>query len=128
MRKHKTGNLSKNFGTPTGTYPVQYKDLDAVLVGEDYETPVKYWMPFNRNIGFHDAAWRKEFGKDIYLKSGSHGCINMPPESAKLMYKEIQRGVAVVVYELPGTENYEIEKDDSKIQVKDNEAKKETGN
>jgi hypothetical protein len=123
-----SGNLSKNFGTPTGTYPVQYKDLDAVLVGEDYETPVKYWMPFNRNIGFHDAAWRKEFGKDIYLKSGSHGCINMPPESAKLMYKEIQRGVAVVVYELPGTENYEIEKDDSKIQVKDNKAKKETGN
>lgn len=122
-----SGNLSKNYGTPTGTYPVQYKDLDAVLVGEDYETPVKYWMPFNRNIGFHDATWRKDFGKDIYLKSGSHGCINMPPEAAKLMYKEIQRGVAVVVYELPGTENYDINKDDNSVKSTGKKAKK-TGN
>jgi hypothetical protein len=103
-----SGNLSKGWGTPVGTYPVQYKDNDATLVGEDYETPVKYWMPFNKNIGFHDAYWRDEFGKDIYLTSGSHGCINMPPKMAKKMYQNIKRGVAVVVYELPGTENYEV--------------------
>ncbi len=100
-----SGNLSKDYGTPTGTYPVQYKENDAVLVGEDYETPVKYWMPFNRNIGFHDATWRSEFGKEIYKTKGSHGCINMPPKNAKLMFENIKRGVAVVVYELPGTEN-----------------------
>jgi len=106
-----SGNLAKNYGTPTGTYPVQYKQRNAVLVGEDYQTPVKYWMPFNRNIGFHDATWRKEFGKDIYKTKGSHGCINMPLEAAEKMYQEIQRGVAVIVYELPGTENYEVKKD-----------------
>ncbi len=100
-----SGNLSKDYGTPTGTYPIQYKENNAVLVGEDYETPVKYWMPFNRNIGFHDADWRREFGKDIYKTKGSHGCINMPPENAKKMFENIKRGVAVVVYELPGTEN-----------------------
>ena len=105
-----SGNLAKNYDTPVGTYPIQYKENDAVLVGEDYETPVKYWMPFNRNIGFHDASWRKEFGKDIYLTRGSHGCINMPPAAAKKMFENIQRGVAVVVYELPGTENYEVKK------------------
>lgn len=103
-----SGNVAKNYATPVGTYPVQYKERNATLVGEDYETPVKYWMPFNRNIGFHDASWRKEFGKDIYLTKGSHGCINMPPEKAKLMFENIKRGVAVVVYELPGTENYEV--------------------
>jgi lipoprotein-anchoring transpeptidase ErfK/SrfK len=102
-----SGNVSKGLGTPVGTYPIQYKDLDATLVGEDYETPVKYWMPFNKNIGLHDASWRKKFGKDIYLKNGSHGCINMPPDMAKKMYQNIQKGVAVVVYELPGTENYD---------------------
>lgn len=106
-----SGNLAKDHGTPVGTYPVQYKENDAVLVGEDYETPVKYWMPFNKNIGFHDASWRKEFGKDIYLTKGSHGCINMPPKAAKKMFENIKRGVAVVVYDLPGTENYEIEKE-----------------
>ncbi len=100
-----SGNVSKDFGTPVGTYPVQYKENDAVLVGEDYETPVKYWMPFNKNIGFHDAVWRDEFGKDIYLTRGSHGCINMPPKAAKKMFENIKRGVAVIVYELPGTES-----------------------
>lgn len=107
-----SGNLAKNYGTPTGTYPVQYKENDATLVGEDYETPVKYWMPFNKNIGFHDASWRNEFGKDEYLRKGSHGCINMPPAKAKKMFKNIKRGVAVVVYELKGTENYDVEEDD----------------
>ncbi|MDF2486181.1 MAG: ErfK/YbiS/YcfS/YnhG family protein [Herbinix sp.] len=105
-----SGNLSKDYGTPTGTYPIQYKENEAILVGEDYETPVKYWMPFNKNIGFHDAVWRDEFGKDIYLTSGSHGCINMPPKMAKKMFEHIKRGVAVVVYELPGTESIEEEK------------------
>jgi hypothetical protein len=106
-----SGNLLKEYGTPTGTYPIQYKDNDATLVGEDYATPVKYWMPFNGNIGFHDAPWRETFGKDIYLTNGSHGCINMPPAAAKKMFKEIKRGVAVVVYELEGTEGYDIEED-----------------
>ncbi len=100
-----SGNVSKDYATPTGTYPIQYKENDAILVGEDYETPVKYWMPFNKNIGFHDANWRNEFGKDIYLTRGSHGCINMPPKAAKKMFEHIKRGVAVVVYELPGTES-----------------------
>lgn len=99
-----SGNLAKNYGTPSGTYPIQYKERDATLTGENYSTPVKYWMPFNGDIGFHDASWRKEFGKDIYKTNGSHGCINMPPNAAKVMFENIQRGVAVVVYELPGTE------------------------
>lgn len=105
-----SGNVSKNNGTPTGTYPIQYKQNDATLVGEDYETPVKYWMPFNKNIGLHDASWRSKFGKDIYLTDGSHGCINMPPLKAKKMFQNIKRGVAVVVYELPGTETYDLDK------------------
>ncbi len=106
-----SGNVSKNYATPVGTYPVQYKENDAILVGEDYETPVKYWMPFNRNIGLHDASWRITFGGDIYKTRGSHGCINMPPKAAKKMFEHIKRGVAVVVYELPGTESLDIKEE-----------------
>ena len=109
-----SGNVSKNYATPVGTYPIQYKENDATLTGEDYATPVKYWMPFNGNIGMHDASWRAQFGKDIYLRKGSHGCINMPPAAAKKVFEDIKRGVAVVVYELPGTENYEIEGEGAK--------------
>lgn len=112
-----SGNLSRNYGTPTGVYPIQYKESDATLTGEDYAAPVKYWMPYNGDIGFHDAAWRKSFGKDIYLKNGSHGCINMPPAAAKKMFEHISRGIAVVVYELEGTENYEIEEKEDKEKV-----------
>ncbi|BCJ93192.1 hypothetical protein acsn021_07610 [Anaerocolumna cellulosilytica] len=107
-----SGNLARNYGTPTGTYPIQYKENDAILNGEDYSTPVKYWMPFNGNIGFHDANWRSTFGGVIYKTSGSHGCINMPPAKAKIMFENIKRGVAVVVYELEGTENYGKDKED----------------
>ena len=39
---------------------------------------VTYWMPFNGGIGFHDATWRGCFGGQIYIWSGSHGCVNMP--------------------------------------------------
>lgn len=93
-----TGNLSRNFGTPKGVYSITYKERDATLVGEDYNTPVSYWMPFNGNIGFHDASWRNEFGKDIYKKSGSHGCVNMPPKKAAQMYELIAKGMPVIVY------------------------------
>lgn len=93
-----SGNLAKGHGTPTGTFPIQYKERNAILNGEDYSTPVDYWMPFYRGIGFHDASWRSEFGGDIYKTRGSHGCINMPPKAAKILFEHIQRGVAVVVY------------------------------
>ncbi|NLJ40508.1 MAG: L,D-transpeptidase, partial [Clostridiales bacterium] len=93
-----SGNLSKNYGTPTGTFGIQYKERNATLRGEDYTTPVDYWMPFYRGVGFHDASWRKEFGKDIYKTRGSHGCINMPPKKARIMYENISPGVAVIVY------------------------------
>ncbi|MFA9379239.1 MAG: L,D-transpeptidase family protein [Lachnotalea sp.] len=105
-----SGNLTKGNGTPVGTYPVQYRQQNATLVGEDYATPVAYWMPFNGNIGLHDAPWRNGvFGKDIYLASGSHGCINLPPTVAKTIFEGITKGTAVFVYELPGTENYVVD-------------------
>lgn len=105
-----SGNVSKNYGTPVGTYPIQYTQNNATLVGEDYSTPVSYWMPFNKNIGLHDASWRGSFGKDIYLTRGSHGCINMPPTAAKTVFENVKRGIPVIVYQLPGTENYDTSK------------------
>lgn len=102
-----SGNVSQEFGTPVGTYPIQYKESDATLVGETYTTPVKYWMPFNHNIGLHDANWRDEFGKDIFLTRGSHGCINMPPKMAEKLFANVKRGIPVVVYKLKGTESYD---------------------
>lgn len=93
-----TGNASKGQGTPDGIYRLKYKEMNAVLRGEDYSAPVTYWMPFNRNIGIHDATWRTEFGGDIYLTNGSHGCINAPFGLAEVIFNNIYAGTPVVCY------------------------------
>jgi hypothetical protein len=93
-----TGNVSNGNGTPAGIYKLKYKERNATLDGQDYSTPVDYWMPFNNNIGIHDAIWRTAFGGDIYLTAGSHGCVNSPHELAKTIYENISPGVPVIVY------------------------------
>ena len=100
-----SGNAARGFDTPAGIYGITYKEQDAMLVGENYETPVSYWMPFNGNIGLHDAIWRDCFGADIYKKSGSHGCVNMLYLKAKELYGEIAKGTPVICYYLDGTES-----------------------
>lgn len=93
-----TGNESSGFGTPDGVYGVTYKERDATLSGEDYNVPVKYWMPFNRNIGIHDASWRTKFGGEIYKTNGSHGCVNTPEENASKIFAKIEKGMPVIVH------------------------------
>jgi hypothetical protein len=93
-----TGNESEGLGTPTGIYRIKYKEKDATLKGQDYNSPVTYWMPFNNNIGIHDALWRTQFGGQIYLTKGSHGCINSPYSLAQTIFENISAGVPVVCY------------------------------
>ena len=86
-------------GTPTGCYALDAKESPAVLTGEDYEANVTYWMPFAGNVGIHDASWRSEFGGNLYLWEGSHGCVNVPYDKAAEIYANIEVGMPVVVYE-----------------------------
>lgn len=51
-----SGNTSRGYTTPPGIFGLTYKQRDAVLKGENYRSPVKFWMPFNGGIGFHDAS------------------------------------------------------------------------
>jgi hypothetical protein len=97
-----TGNPNKGHATKTGTYMLTYKQKGTKLRGPDYEADVTYWMPFNGNIGLHDASWRYSFGGKIYLKRGSHGCVNAPLYLAEKIYKNIEEGTPVVCYEESG--------------------------
>ncbi len=108
-----SGNLSKGHATPTGAFGLTYKTTDAVLRGEDYATPVKYWMPYAGDVGMHDATWRSSFGGNIYKTNGSHGCINLPRSVAKTIYETIEQGYPVLVYTLPGTESEAVQKADA---------------
>ena len=93
-----SGKVSAGNFTPDGTYAITYKERDATLVGETYSSPVKFWMPFNGNIGMHDASWRNQFGGEIYITGGSHGCVNLPRKKAGEIYDVIEKGEAVVVH------------------------------
>jgi|GEM_PF-173930 len=84
--------------TPTGVYAVNYKTTDAVLQGEDYASPVAYWIPFNGDIGIHDSSWRSNYGGSVYLTSGSHGCINTPVGAMATVYANVYSGMPVIVY------------------------------
>lgn len=99
-----SGNAARGFDTPAGIYGITYKERNATLAGQGYRTPVSYWMPFNNNIGMHDAGWRKSFGGNIYKTNGSHGCINLPYSVAEEIYGYIEKGTPVICYYLPGTE------------------------
>lgn len=101
-----SGNMSyADRQTHAGIFTLYFKKSPDVLRGEkkpdgtyEYEEPVEYWMPFDGGIGFHDAPWRGEFGGDIYLTSGSHGCINLPPENAAVLYSLIDYNVPIVCF------------------------------
>lgn len=100
-----TGNPNRGNATPQGVYTLAYKALDQTLRGTkkpdgtyEYETPVKYWMPFNGGIGFHDATWQSSFGGSRYLTNGSHGCVNLPYDVAGQLYNLISAGTPVVCH------------------------------
>ncbi|MGN0482292.1 MAG: L,D-transpeptidase family protein [Lachnospiraceae bacterium] len=113
-----SGNVSKNYDTPTGAYSLTYKERNATLGGRpgfDYSTKVAYWMPFCNNVGMHDADWRDSFGGNIYKTNGSHGCINLPPWAAEKIFNSIEEGDPVLVYELGGKTEEESSESETDI-------------
>ncbi len=93
-----TGNMKRKWSTPEGVNFVYNKQKKRTLRGPGYATPVDFWMPVKGSIGLHDADWRKEFGGDIYLTNGSHGCVNIPPEIMPTIYDEYEIGTPVIMF------------------------------
>lgn len=93
-----TGDPTKGHATPTGIYPVNYKQRGAVLRGQGYASPVSFWVPFNGNVGIHDAPWKGSFGGSNYLGDGSRGCINTPYSKMSYLFGEVKEGDPVIVY------------------------------
>ena len=98
-----TGTISTGYGTPTGLYEIAYKDTNVNLEGNNadgsaYSSPVSFWIPFNGGIGIHDSSWRSSYGGDVYLTSGSHGCVNTPYSAVATIYENCYAGEPVVVY------------------------------
>lgn len=95
----------KHNATPECVCYVYNKQKNRVLRGPGYASPVKFWMPVIRGVGIHDASWRDEYGGDIYISNGSHGCINTPYDIVSQMYERVEIGTPVIMY-------YGLEKDE----------------
>ena len=90
----------KKDGTPRGHYKVLRKKEDVYLKGDTFLDHVDYWIAFIGGLyGLHDASWRNEFGGDIFLTDGSHGCVNMPLKNIKKLYERVEIGTAVNIYD-----------------------------
>ena len=94
-----TGNVSAGHSTPSGSvWAIDARMRDYTLTGQDYNSEVSFWLPFNGDVGIHDASWRSEFGGSIYKTRGSHGCVNTPYSAMKTIYENVKIGYPVVVY------------------------------
>ena len=99
-----TGCRNNGTLTPTGLYSVLDKSTNVTLKGRNangskYESFVNYWMAFlGSSYGMHDASWRSEFGGDIWITNGSHGCINVPPSKMPRLFELVEWGTPVIVH------------------------------
>ena len=99
-----TGCVKNGMGTGEGLFKITGMARDVTLRGTnpdgtEYANDVSFWMPFNGGEGLHDAMWRSEFGGNEYVEGGSHGCVNLPPENAAKIYKNVRTGFPVIVHE-----------------------------
>ena len=107
-----TGNTSKDMGSPVGIFALYYKETNAILKGEDYKTPVDFWMPFL----MPDQNGVTDIGGTLRL--GSYPCVldenSIAYElyNAKTIYENIDAGTPIVCYNAgtnlgQGTQAYE---------------------
>jgi len=93
-----TGSIMRGDNTRKGCFRIAYKDADLNLRGPTWDDHVDFWMPFDDQIGLHDSFWRDDYGADIYLEDGSHGCINTPHAAMETIFNAFKGGDVVIVY------------------------------
>ena len=95
-----TGETDNGDQTPLGSWRVQAKQRDRYLIGPGYRDYVQYWVPFNGDFGFHDAAWQTmPFGSPHYTTNGSHGCVHLPTPTMAWLYNWVSVHQTVVTIE-----------------------------
>lgn len=83
------------YPTVIGTWPIRVKYVSTRMIGPGYDTPNVPWtMYFHWGYAIHGAYWHNDFGTPV-----SHGCVNMRPAEAKLLFDWASEGTPVTVHE-----------------------------
>ena len=80
----------KDFKTPPGDYLTYHKSPSVHMTNQDdaaeggYDLPGVPWCTFftGTGIAFHGTYWHNDYGRPR-----SHGCVNLPSEHAKFIYR-----------------------------------------
>lgn len=91
----------KDRQTRKGAYFIKEHQTHRVLKGDNYETPVDFWVRITwTGTGFHAAPWQSwgSWSKTTYLSRGSHGCLNLEPSNAKKIYNLTKYKEMVFIY------------------------------
>ena len=82
---------SKGTRTPTGEFLTYHKGPSVHMTNQDeegiknyYDLPGVPWCTFFTGYGnaFHGTYWHNDYGRPR-----SHGCVNLPSEDAKWVYR-----------------------------------------
>jgi hypothetical protein len=92
--------------TPIGRFRVMAKYSPYRFISPWPKGSPYYYDPLNVSFAMlfaqggyfiHDAAWQRNFGPGGNLKSGSHGCVNVPPAAMPALYRWARVGDPVVI-------------------------------
>lgn len=80
--------------TVTGRYAINTKLASQRMTGPGYDLPGVPWvMYFYSGYAIHGAYWHNNFGTPM-----SHGCVNMRPSEAQMLYAWADYGTEVYVH------------------------------
>ncbi len=80
--------------TVTGRYAINTKYSSQRMTGPGYDLPGVPWvMYFYSGYAIHGAYWHSNWGTPM-----SHGCVNMRPDEAELLYSWADYGTEVYVH------------------------------
>jgi hypothetical protein len=71
----------KESPTPTGIWRVLIKRTVALMYGADYRVHVPWTMYLDDYYAIHSAYWHDRYGLPT-----SHGCVNLPPIDARVLF------------------------------------------
>lgn len=80
---HISGGVGGAHATPRGHHEIVFKAPSRHMVGDDYDLPgVPFDSYFWGAVAIHGTYWHNDYGRPR-----SHGCVNVPSEAAKWIYR-----------------------------------------
>jgi hypothetical protein len=80
---HISGGVGGDRATPRGHHRIVFKSPSRHMTGEDFDLPgVPFASYFWGAIAIHGTYWHNDYGRPR-----SHGCVNVPSEAAKWLFR-----------------------------------------